>query len=154
MSPASSSDLPLRPDLPDFAALSEKLQEVAHALQHAGYAAACKDDLDPDKKPAVYRTYKVSGFMVEEEQKMLERFKAATWQEMFDKVYDHLYTLALLMRNFDAGETLDGFSVQLMGTTLMAPLDMFSRLCSLVAAYRLVEEAQDQEQGPSHPVAV
>ena len=60
---------------------------------------------------------------------------------MFDKTYDQLYTMALLMQHFEVDEEVDGYSVQLMGNTLMVPLDMLSRLCSLIADFRPASEA-------------
>lgn len=78
--------------------------------------------------------------MVDEEKEMLELLKAENWQHMFDKTYEQLYTMALLMQHFEVDEEVDGYSVQLMGNTLMVPLDMLSRLCSLIADFRPASE--------------
>lgn len=125
--------------------LVEKLQETAQALlaykqDLTTSSAHAASDLSPEKRPPEFRTYRIPGFMVDEEREMLKWYKADNWQEMFNKTYDQLYTMALLMQNFEAGEDVDGFSVQLMGNSLMVPLDMLSRLCSLVADFRPVKE--------------
>jgi hypothetical protein len=96
----------------------------------------------PEKTPDEYRTYRIPGFMVDEEQKMLGMYKADSWQEVFSMAHGQLHTMVLLMRHFEAGEDIDGFSIQLMGDALMAPLDMLSRLCSLVEDFRLQPETE------------
>ena len=130
--------------LPDFTELAEKLQTTAQALLAFSSPATTEPDDEPppdkEKTPPEVRSYSIPGFMVANEKKLLELLKADNWQEMFDKTYDQLYTMALLMQHFEADEDVDGFSIQLMGNTLMAPLDMLSRLCSLVADFRPVSE--------------
>jgi len=66
--------------------------------------------------------------------------KAENWQHMFDKTYEQLYTMAMMMQNFETDKEVDGYPVQLMGNTLMVPLDMLSRLCSLIADSRPTSE--------------
>ena len=129
--------------LPDFATLAEKLQEAAQALLVLSSPGTMKSDEPPplparEKAPSEIRSFRIPGYMVAKEKQMLEMLKAENWQEMFDKTYDQLYTLALLMQHFETDEKIDGFSVQQMGNTLMAPLDMLSRLCSLVADFKPV----------------
>lgn len=130
--------------IPNFSELAEKLQTTAQALLAFSSPAVTEpDDESPaaeEKTPSELRTFHISGFMVDEEKEMLELLKAKNWQHMFDKIYEQLYTMALLMQHFEADEEVDGYFVQLMGNTLMAPLDMLSRLCSLIADFRPASE--------------
>ena len=129
--------------LPDFTELAEKLQSTAQALLAFGSSVGTNTKDEPsseEKSPPEIRSFSIPGFMVAEERQMLELLKAENWQGMFDKTYEQLYTMALLMQHFEADEEIDGFSIQLMGNTLMAPLDMLSRLCSLIADFRPVSE--------------
>lgn len=139
------------PSLPDFTALAETLQETAQALRrfcHTGVSAndnnVDEDDAVPTapKTPPEIRSYQLPGFIVDEEQQMLNLYKAESWQDMLGKVHDQLYTIAMLMRHFEADEKVDGFSIHLMGCTLMEPLTLLSRLCSLVADFRLTAEVE------------
>lgn len=130
--------------IPDFSELAEKLQTTAQALLAFSSPAVTEPDDEPppteEKTPSELRTFHISGFMVDEEKEMLELLEAENWQHMFDKIYEQLYTMALLMQHFEADEEVDGYFVQLMGNTLMAPLDMLSRLCSLIADFRSASE--------------
>ena len=103
--------------LSDFSELAEKLQSTAQALLAFSSSA-----------------------VTEPEKEMLELLKAENWQHMFDKTYEQLYTMALLMQHCEVDEEVDGYSVQLMGNTLMVPLDLLSRLCSLIADFRPASE--------------
>ena len=111
--------------LPDFMELAERLQDTAQALLALNSPTAKKSDDEPPpaegKAPPEIRSFQIPGFMVAEEKRMLDLLKAGNWQEMFDKTYEQLYTMALLMQHFEAHEDVDGFSIQLMGNTLMAP---------------------------------
>ena len=129
--------------IPDFTELAEKLQAAAQALLAFGSPVVTNAKDEPpaeEKAPPEIRSFCIPGFMVAEERQMLELLKAENWQHMFNKTYEQLYTMALLMQHFEADEEIDGFSIQLMGNTLMAPLDMLSRLCSLIADFRPVSE--------------
>lgn len=130
--------------LSDFSELAEKLQSTAQALLAFSSSAVTEPDNEPppaeEKTPSELRTLHIPGFMVDEEKEMLELLKAENWQHMFDKTYEQLYTMALLMQHFEVDEEVDGYSVQLMGNTLMVPLDMLSRLCSLIADFRPASE--------------
>ena len=138
------------PSIPDMASIADSLQQAARALlelnqggQPSGESAGSRSGLnqsEPKKTLTEYRTYRVPGFIVDEEQRMLRLYNSDSWQEMLNKTYEQLYTMALLMKGFEAEEHVDGFSVQLMGNTMMAPLGMLSRLCSLVADFRLQSE--------------
>ncbi len=134
------------PNPRDFTSLAAQLQQTAQALLH-GLQTGTSDVGDADacptvsgKRPPEYRTYRIPGHMVAEERKLLAMYQADSWQEMFNKAYDQLYTMALLMRHFKTEEELDGYSVQLLGETLMVPLRLFDRLCALVADFRLQTE--------------
>ena len=147
-SPPQSS--PSSPCLPDFIPLAEKLQEAAKALLAFAQSAASPesnavDDTDsesatPEEPPYQIRSYQLPGFILEEEQTMLKAYKVDDWKELFGKVYEQLYTTAMLMQLVPAEEEIDGFSVQLMAGNLMMPLDMLDKLCSLIADFRLVRE--------------
>ncbi len=131
-------------NLPDCAELAETLQATAQdLLAFASLPAATKKEAEPpveEKAPSEIRSFHIPGFIVDEERKLLELLNAENWQEMFHKTYEQLYTQALLMQHFEADEAINGFSIQLMGNTLMAPLDILNRLCSLIADFHPVAE--------------
>lgn len=147
-SPNAPHSPPQSPNLPDFTVLAAKLQETAQALlvfcpSATGPERDDADDTDDEstsseKAPYQIRSYRLPGFILEEEQKMLKAYKADDWKELFSKVYEQLYTTAMLMQLVPAEEEIDGFSVQLMAGNLMVPLDMLSKLCSMLADFRLV----------------
>ena len=148
----SSVSLPQSPSpnpcFSELLPLAEKLQETAQALLafcqpsaslKNGNASGIDDEGDDTEKPPYQiRSYRLPGFILEEEQKMLKAYKADDWKELFSKVYEQLYTTAMLMQRVPAEEEIDGFSVQLMAGNLMMPLDMLSKLCSMLADFRLV----------------
>ena len=149
-SPNAPHSLPQSPSLPDFTALAEKLQETAQALLTFCQPAASPENVviddtndestSPEKPPYQIRSYQLPGFILEEERKMLKEYKADDWKELFGKAHEQLYTTAMLMQRVPAEEEIDGFSVQLIAGNLMMPLGMLSRLCSLIADFRLVHE--------------
>ena len=145
MSQSLSTPVPSpRPSLPDFSALAAKLQETAQALLAAGPPAPVAEPGDAPaadaEKPSEVRTYRVPGYIVEEERILLAQHQAQSWQEMFDKTCNHLHTLIFLLQHFETGASMDGYAVTLMGDTLMAPLNTLNSLCSLVADFRLQPE--------------
>lgn len=152
--PQNPPPSPGLPNLSDFAALAAKLQETAGALLVFCQSAASpeNDSADdggnenpaPEKPPYQIRSYQLPGYMVKEEQKMLEAYKAGDWKELFNKVYNQLYTTIMLMQRVPAEDEIDGFSVQLIAENLMMPLDMLSKLCSLIADFRLVHEVRTE----------
>ena len=139
----------LTPGLPEFISIAEKLQEAAQALITFSQAPAVSNaeavfGASSEKKPHELRTFQIPGFMVAKEREMLELLKAENWQHVLSKTYEQLYTMALLMQHFEADQEIDGFSVQLMGNTLMAPLDTLNRLCSLVADFQPVAAGEPE----------
>ena len=143
MSQSLSTPVPSpRPSLPDFSALAAKLQETAQALLAAGPPAPVAEpgDAPAAEKPSEVRTYRVPGYIVEEERILLAQHQVQSWQEMFDKTCNHLHTLIFLLQHFETGASMDGYAVTLLGDTLMAPLDTLNSLCSLVADFRLQPE--------------
>ncbi len=153
-SPNAPHSPPQSPSLPDFTALAAKLQEAAQALLVACQSAASServvaDDTDDEsttseKPPYQIRSYQLPGFILEEEQKMLKAYKADDWKELFGKVYNQLYATVMLMQRVPAEDEIDGFSLQLIAENLMMPLDMLSKLCSLIADFRLVHELKTE----------
>ncbi|MCL1940120.1 MAG: hypothetical protein FWG04_05610 [Desulfovibrionaceae bacterium] len=131
-------------NFPDFTELAEKLQATAQAL----LAISPPPEEESQKQPEPLqeaalqevRHYSIPGFIVKEEKEMLELLKAEDWQDMFDKTYEQLYMMAMLMQHFEADEIIDGFSIQRLGNAFMVPLDTLRRLCSLVADFRPVSE--------------
>ena len=148
LSPNAPHSPPHSPSLPDFTALAAKLQETAQALLVTCQSAASPTSVaaantdgegaTSEKPPYQVRSYQLPGFILEEEQRMLKAYKADDWKELFGKVYEQLYTTAMLMQLVPAEEEIDGFSVQLMAGNLMMPLDMLSKLCSMLADFRLI----------------
>lgn len=146
--PPSSLPSPDLPDLAELAALAEKLQEAL-----SGLLAFCRrswrdekpgatpDGRDPregagqEKTPCEIRCYTIPGNILDEEQEMLERYKADNWQDLLNKAHDRLYATILLMERIPAEEELDGFSITLIAENLMSPLKMLGRVCSLVADF-------------------
>jgi hypothetical protein len=129
-------------NVPDFTELAEKLQATAQALLAISSTA---EEEGREPTPPEIRSYSISGAAVKEERQLLKLLKAEDWQHMFGKIYDQLYTMALLMHHFEADEKINGFSIQQMGETLMVPLAMFNRLCSLVGDFDPVASEDDSE---------
>ena len=88
------------------------------------------------------RCYRVPDFILEEEQEMLRQLDATDWKDLFYKVHDQLYTTIFLLKHFDDGEEVDGYTLNLIGETLGLHLDMLSRLCSIVSDFDPVEPAE------------
>ncbi len=133
------TDAPSARSLPDLVALAETLRQTAQALLAAGPPAPVAEpgDAPAAEKPSEVRTYRVPGYIVEEERILLAQHQAQSRQEMFDKTCNHLHTLIFLLQHFETGASMDGYAVTLLGDTLMAPLDTLNSLCSLVADFRL-----------------
>lgn len=149
----------VNPDLPnltELAALAEKLHESVKNLlvfcQHpqqekspdveSSSQNAGKDRTGQEKTPCETRCYELPGYILDEERKMLEFYEAGTWQELFSKAYEQLYATVMLMEHLSAEEEFDGFSISLIAGNLMLPLNMLSRLCSLVADFHLVNATE------------
>ena len=142
-----TSEACLSPSILDLNTLVGKLEETAQALlavsQTIQSAASNPREHTPTEKRAVeYRTYRLPGFIVEEEQEMLRLYKANSWQEMFEQTSCKFRTLATLMQHFDTEQKIDGYLLnQIAETVLEPPLDMLDRLCSLVADFDLQSKA-------------
>lgn len=149
--PPSSPPSPAHPNLTELAALAEKLQEAVKGLlvfcqqsqqpDPPGVALDGQDadeDAEQEKTPYETRCYRIPGNILDEEQEMLEFYKAEDWQELFNKAHDQIYATVLLMERIPAEEEIDGFSITLIAENLMIPLRMLSKLCSLIADFRLV----------------
>ena len=148
--PPSSPPSPGLPNLSELAALAEKLQDVVRSLlvfcQHPQQTACSAVELDDqddgsgEPEPATYETrcYQIPGNILDEEREMLKFYKAENWQELFNKAHDQIYATVLLMERIPAEDEIDGFSIALIAENLMIPLKMLSRLCSLIADFRLV----------------
>ena len=136
------TDAPSARSLPDLVALAETLRQTAQALRAAGPPAPVAEpgDAPAAEKPSEVRTYRVPGYIVEEERILLAQHQVQSWQEMFDKTCNHLHTLIFLLQHFETGASMDGYAVTLLGDTLVAPLDTLNSLCSLVADFRLQPE--------------
>lgn len=138
------------PPHPGFIELAQKLQEVAEALlclypvnkDKEGQGEPGIADA-PQESPAEYRTYRLPGYMLEEEREMLEMYDAKDWQELLHITRAKLEILSQLMRNFDDGEQVNGFFLNQIAEHMMGPaMDMLNGLCSLVADFRLPEEEE------------
>ena len=142
--PLADAPSPSARSLSDLVALAETLRQTAQALLAAGPPAPVAEPGDAPaadaEKPSEVRTYRVPGYIVEEERILLAQHQAQSWQEMFDKTCNHLHTLIFLLQHFETGASMDGYAMTLLGDTLMAPLDTLNSLCSLVADFRLQPE--------------
>lgn len=142
--PLAGAPSPSARPFPDLVALAETLRQTAQTLLAAGPPAPVAEPGDAPaadaEKPSEVRTYRVPGYIVEEERILLAQHQAQSWQEMFDKTCNHLHTLIFLLQHFETGASMDGYAVTLLGDTLMAPLNTLNSLCSLVADFRLQPE--------------
>lgn len=86
------------------------------------------------------RCYAVPAFIVREERQVLRMHKAENLHVLLNKVYDDLYTTAMLMRHFDESQQVHGFSIQMMGEHLLSSLKVLNTLCSLLADFDLLPE--------------
>ena len=133
----------------ELAALAAKLRETAVGLTDICQCLSQAQDTTNDNPaepgephtvaPAPYETrcYTLPDHILDEEREMLAAHKAANWQELFDKTYDQLYATVLLMGHVSPEDKIDGFSIQLIAGNLMTSLGVLSRLCSLIADFRL-----------------
>lgn len=79
-----------------------KLEETAQALlafsQIIQFSVPSTRESTPTEKRVVeYRTYRLTRFIVEEEQEMIRLYKASSWQEIFEQTSCKFRTLATLM---------------------------------------------------------
>ena len=120
------TDAPSARSLPDLVALAETLRQTAQALLEAGPPAPVAEPGDAPaadaEKPSEVRTYRVPGYIVEEERILLAQHQVRSWQEMFDKTCNHLHTLIFLLQHFETGASMDGYAVTLLGDTGVAPI--------------------------------
>lgn len=130
--------------VPNFTELVTLLQNAAQALstfcppQTAGPRA--EKPLGHAKVGEI-RCFEIPAFTCNDERQLLEQLQADTWQEMFYKVYAQLYTFARLLEQFGVDEQVDGVFMQHLGMTLRGPLALMSRLCSVVADFKLLPQA-------------
>lgn len=138
-----TSESSLHPSIPALNTLVGKLEETAQALLAVSQTIqsaipTTRESTSTEKRAVEYRTYRLPGFIVEEEQEMLRLYKANSWQEMFEQTSCKFRTLATLMQHFDTEQKIDGYLLnQIAETMLEPPLDMLDRLCSLVADFDL-----------------
>lgn len=156
---------PVQPDLPpevspqqspnpgaaDLVALAATLQQLARSLlalaqsgpesgaaQQGQAARASTDGL-----PCEIRVYSLAEYIVKEEKALLAAYHAEDWQEMFYMARNKLEIIYNLMSHFDEDEEISGFFLQQIARDLMAqPLEMLTRLCSLVADFRAPEAGE------------
>ena len=136
-------------DLPDLAPLAESLHAAAQALlalsrtgRPPGSGVAAEENQPvPGKMPDVFRSYRLPGFMVDEELKMLDKFGAEDWQGLLHLARSRFEAVVSLMRQCDDSWETDGFFLgQIAEHLLEPPLDMLHKLCSLAADLRPFEE--------------
>ena len=146
------------PNLPDFSELAAKLQDTAQALlafcratpnaesaveDSAIVKNSAAESTKAKKRPDETRVYRLPGFIVDEERRMLEAYKAEDWQEMLHIMHCQFQAVATLMRHFDEEEDVNGFFLNQIAESLLLPaLDMLNRLCSLVADFRLLPQPE------------
>ena len=155
--PSPSRSSPSTPcfSSPDLAALAEKLRDTAEALLSFAQAIPrerhatdnCTDEAadnskgqsDPEGRPYEVRSYPLSEAVLEQEREMLEAHKAENWQAVLHMLRARFETITLLLKHFDMGEEIDGFSLNQIAENLLEPiLDMLNKLCSLVVDFDLV----------------
>lgn len=133
---------------PDLAALAASLQQIAHsllALAHGGPENSAAQQgkaapADTAPVPPEIRVYSLADYIVREEKALLAAYHAEDWQELFYMARNRFETIYNLMRHFHEEEVVNGFLLQQIAQNLMAqPLEMLTRLCSLVADFRAPE---------------
>lgn len=96
------------PQLPDFAALAEKLQETAQALLAVCYvqgdhddsneSKVCSESANDDLKPPVeIRSYEIPHYILRDEQDLLKKTNAHDLHDALNKVYAHINSIVSLM---------------------------------------------------------
>lgn len=119
---------------------NEKHQDKEKVLKNGEYQNAASAP-KPRKTPDELRTYRVPGFIINEERRLLKEHNAEDWQDLLYTSWDKLDILRTLMLHFDDSKELDGFFLNRIAEDLLAPpLDVLNHLCSLVADFNLCEQ--------------
>lgn len=120
-------------------ALAEKLQEVAQTILNLSQDSPTIPDPaefpERVKEPDQIRCYRVPGFMVLEEQAILNEYKAEDVVDLIRKARDDFSITSLFMRRFSDDYNIDGFTVQHIGESMARPIAMLNKACSIFADY-------------------
>ena len=130
-------------------ALAEKLQEVAQTILDLSkdYPTVPDPEASPErvKEPDQIRCYRVPGFMVLEEQAILNEYKAEDVVDLIRKARDDFSITSLFMRRFSDDYNIDGFTVQHIGETMARPIAMLNKACSIFADYEPQESEMEDD---------
>lgn len=143
------------PQLPDFVALAEKLQETAQALLAACQNQEEHDDTDEwevcpespadDLKPPVeIRSYEIPGYALRDEQDLLKKTNSHDLHHVLNKIYGHINSIAHLMQQYTAEEEMSGVIVNDLAEVLPVPLDWLELFCSIITGFRLVHHMKTE----------
>lgn len=151
----SAHEFSSRPQLPDFAALAEKLQETAQALLAVCQNQGNHDDSDESKvcpesaagdlkPPFEIRSYEIPDYILRDEQDLLKKTNAHDLHDALNKVYAHINSIVSLMQQYAADEEMSGVIVNDLAEVLSVPLDWLEQLCSTVVGFRLVHHMKTE----------
>lgn len=141
----------LTSSLPDFAALAEKLHETAQAplefgraSQAAAHHAARAGSTPPeaaseqDEASVETRCYRLSSYILRDEQQVLARADADHWLDVLHNAYTCLHCIAHLMRQYNPEQDLRGFELNNLAETLALPLSWLDSLASTLSGFELI----------------
>lgn len=143
------------PQLPDFVALAEKLQETAQALlavcqnqqEHddTNESEVCPESPADDLKPPVeIRSYEIPGYALRDEQDLLKKTNSHDLHHVLNKIYGHINSIAHLMQQYAADEEMSGVIVNDLAEVLSVPLDWLELFCSIITGFRLVHHMKTE----------
>lgn len=151
----SAHEFSSSPQLPDFAALAEKLQETAQALLAVCQNQGDHDDSDESevrpestvndlKPPFEIRSYEIPDYILRDEQDLLKKTNAHDLHDALNKVYGHLNSIAHLMQQYASDEEMSGVIVNDLAEVLSVPLDWLEMFCSTITGFRLVHHMKTE----------
>lgn len=128
--------------------LTEKLTEFIQTL------SLLREEEPPDppspnaslhrlKEPDQIRSYRVPGFIVQEEQATMREHRTSDLLDLLHKAHENFFITSFLLRNFNVDEDLTGFRLQQIGQQLEYPIRMLNRACSLLGDYRPVSSSPE-----------
>ena len=138
------------PGLPDFTELAEKLQEAARALLAVsgkpGAAFGVNEaEAPPERAPGgsepsfVICSYEIPDYILRDEQELLEASDSEELLDVLNKVYDHIFCVASLMKNIDQEVDVSGVDIRNIADVLSLPLERLERCCEMFLNFRPIQ---------------
>ena len=149
---STSTDLNNSPSilLPGLRNLAEKLQEAAQALIEFSQANPATNhnsenrsgSPEPATKNAVQsfevRSYEIAHYILRDEQELLKITNSDELFDVLNKVYDHFYCIATLMKHYGQEQEACGVDLNNIAGVLALPLEWLERLSSTFNGFELV----------------